>query len=390
MKTSRFETIRLDEEIKYAVQKVAANLMPFSNSFPDDMTIHGVYPKRKSYQGYPDGANIGWTSGFWPGMIWLAFELDGDERFRQSGEHHVLSFLERIEKKQDVDIHDLGFMYTLSCVSAWKLTGNLQARRAALLAADHLMTRFLDKPGIFQAWGSIDDKNEHGRTIIDSLMNMPLLYWASQETCQLHYKAAACRHAIQLRDHFIRPDHTTFHTYFFDVESGWGLRGETAQGYAHQSCWARGQAWGIYGFALNYLYTGEASFLEAACQLADYFLENLPQDKVVYWDLVFKNNSAEERDSSAAVIAVCGLMEIARHLPEGELHNRYQREAVAMLASLAENYTSRDLPQSNALLLHAVGSKPHGVGVDEACLWGDYFYMEALTRLAKPDWKLYW
>jgi unsaturated chondroitin disaccharide hydrolase len=383
--------LNLDKALQFAVHKVEQNLAPFMDVYPGDLTHNNFYPIRRGYGGQPDGANIGWTPGFWPGMIWLAYELSGEARFRQAGEHHVQSFLRRIEQRVDVEIHDLGFMYSPTCVAAWILTGNTTARRAALLAAEHLMTRFWPAPGIFQAWGSLDDPNERGRTIIDSLMNMPLLYWASRETGDPRYQQAAHRHTCQLRDHFIRPDQTTFHTYYFDVVTGAGLHGRTAQGARDDSCWARGQAWGIYGFALNHRYTGDASLLQTACRLADTFLSKLPGDKVAYWDLIYGDGSGEERDSSAAAIAVCGLMEMANLLPPGSAQgSAYRAAALEMLASLAASYTSQDQPGSNAILLHGVGHKPGGVGIDEASLWGDYYYLEALTRLKLPNWTLYW
>jgi unsaturated chondroitin disaccharide hydrolase len=250
------------------------------------------------------------------------------------------------------------------------------------------MTRYLDAPGIIQAWGDMRDPNQRGRTIVDSLMNTPLLYWASQVTGDERYHRAAHRHAGQLARYFVRPDNTTFHTFYFDPETGAPRLGQTAQGAADNSCWARGQAWAVYGFTLNYLYTRDESLLHTAWRVADYFLAHLPADKVAYWDLIFADGSGEERDSSASAIAACGLMELSKWLP-GE-RERYQSAAAEMVASLYENYSTRNAPESNALILHGVYSKPAGHGVDEGNLWGDYFYLEALMRLARPDWKLYW
>ncbi len=381
----------IDEAVRFAIQKVDENLVPFMDVYPADVSSENVYPIRRGYGGQPDGANIGWTPGFWPGMIWLAYELSGESRFREAGEHHVQSFLRRIEYRVDVEIHDLGFMYSPTCVAAWKLVNNSDGRKAALMAADTLMTRFWQAPGIFQAWGGMNDPNERGRTIIDSLMNMPLLYWASLETGDQTYHQAAHRHTLQVCNHFIRPDQTTFHTYYFDVSTGAGLYGRTAQGAFDDSCWARGQAWGIYGFALNYRYTGDMTLLETACRLADYFLAKLPDDKVAYWDLIFGEGSGEERDSSAAAIAACGLMEIASLLPPGSAQaGTYHTMALKIMTSLAGNYTSIKQVTSNAILLHGVAHKPGGVGVDEANLWGDYFYLEALARVKLPGWNLYW
>ncbi len=381
--------VDLQRAAERALQTVDRNQAIFTDRYPDDTTVHNIYwPRVRA--GLAEGANVGWTTGFWPGLLWLAYELTGDESYRRAGERHIRSFSERVEREIDLETHDLGFLYTLSCVAPWRLTGDQTARRAALLAAEALMRRFLEPAGIFQAWGNLADPAQRGRTIIDSLMNMPLLYWASEQTADPRFARAAHRHAIQLRDTMIRPDNTTYHTYHWDTETGAPRYGTTEQGRADDSCWARGQAWGIYGFTLNYRATGDESLLRAAERCAGYFLDRLPDDQVVYWDLALSGHSGEERDSSAAAIAVCGLLELARWLPEGAAAQRYRGAAGAILSTLAEHYTPDGPAKSNALLLHSVYDKPKSIGVDEGCLWGDYFYLEALARTLKPDWQLYW
>jgi len=373
-----------------ALRTITENIATFGDRYPDDTTIAGVYRLRPAKPGFAEGGNYGWTTSFWPGMLWLGYELTGDDAYRLAGELQVQSFADRVDGGLDLATHDLGFLYTLACVAPWRLTGNEQAKRAALSAADHLMTRFLEPAGIIQAWGDLSNPEQRGRTIIDSLMNMPLLYWASEMTGDPRYREAAYRHTVQLRDHMIRPDDTTFHTFYWNPVTGEPLRGGTQQGYADQSCWARGQAWGIYGFAMNYRYTSDETFLHAAERCADYFLEHLPADHIAYWDLIFGDGSGEARDSSATAIAVCGLDELAKALPDGPRKERYRREAQQMLTSLAESCSTADHPRSNALLLHGIYDKPKSVGVDEGTLWGDYFYLEALTRSIIPGWKPYW
>jgi unsaturated chondroitin disaccharide hydrolase len=294
-----------------------------------------------------------------------------------------------VNEGQDLDTHDLGFLYSLSCVAAWRLTGDEDARRAALAAADHLMTRFLEPAGIVQAWGDLSDPRQAGRTIIDSLMNMPLLTWASEQTGDERYADAVRRHTLQLRDHIVRPDDSTFHTFYWDVETGEPLRGATEQGAHDDSCWARGQAWGVYGFALNFRATGDERFLDASRRCAAYFLAHLPADDVPYWDLVYTDGSDAPRDSSAAAIAVSGLRELAIAEDDPEAAARATEAADRILASLIENYTPAD-DVSDALLLHGVYNLPGDHGVDEGTLWGDYFYLEALMRTVDPEWRLYW
>jgi unsaturated chondroitin disaccharide hydrolase len=371
-----------------ALRVLDANVVEFGDRYPGDTTEGNRYRLRPASGGLPDGANLGWTTSFWPGMLWLAFELTGDQRYLRSASAHVHSFADRVERRLDIDTHDLGFLYTLSCVVPWRRLGDRRARRAALTAADHLLTRVLEPAGIIQAWGDMSDPRQRGRTIIDSLMNTPLLYWASQTSGEPRYAAAARRHVRQLRDHILRPDDTTYHTFYWDPATGAPLRGETEQGSADDSCWARGQAWGVYGFALNHRYTGDASLLTAAQRCADYLIAHLPSDGVAYWDLVFGDESGEERDSSAAAIAACGLLELAGNLPAGG--GRYRAAAGIILDSLIARYSTAGRPESNALLLHGVYDKPKNVGVDEGNLWGDYFYLEALARVARPDWMNPW
>jgi unsaturated chondroitin disaccharide hydrolase len=220
-------------------------------------------------------------------------------------------------------------------------------------------------------------------------MNLPLLYWASQETGDNKYRDAAYSHVSRAAEHIIREDASSYHTFYMDVDSGRPKFGKTAQGYSDDSCWSRGQAWGIYGFVLSYLYTEDWNLIELTKKVSNYFLNRLPADHICYWDLIFTEGH-EERDSSAAAIAACGLLEMVRHLPLcDEERVTYSDAAMSIVKSLSENYTTADLKESNGILMHAVYGKPFNVGVDECNIWGDYYYFEALIRLIK-DWKSYW
>ncbi|WP_328348197.1 glycoside hydrolase family 88 protein [Micromonospora sp. NBC_00421] len=373
-----------------AIRTVDANIATFGDRYPADTTDADRYPLRPPSGGQPEGANVGWTTSFWPGMLWLAHDLTGDDRHLRAALSHVDSFASRMTHGIDLDTHDLGFLYTLACVNPARRTGDPQARDTALAAADHLMTRVLEPAGIIQAWGDLDDPRQRGRTIIDSLMNTPLLFWASHTTGDDRYAVAARRHTAQLRQHILRPDGTTFHTFYWDPDSGVPLRGETEQGHADNSCWARGQAWGIYGFSLNHRHIGDPALLAAASACADRFLAHLPTDRVAYWDLEFGDGSGQERDSSAAAIAVCGLRELADNLTDTASAGRYRTAAAEILRSLIDHYSTGGQPVSNALILHGVYDKPKAVGVDEGTLWGDYFYLEALTRATIPGWTSPW
>jgi unsaturated chondroitin disaccharide hydrolase len=362
-----------------AIGRVRANLADFPV---------GLYPAPCGRdQRYPAIENRDWTASFWPGMLWLSYELSGDEAFREAALARVGDFRRRLDGRVAVDTHDLGFLYTLSCVAAWRLAGDEAARGTALEAATLLMGRYFEKAGVIQAWGDLNDPAQRGRIIIDCAMNLPLLFWASEESGDPYYREAAARHLAAANGNLLREDGSSYHTYFFDVETGAPLRGKTAQGHSDSSCWARGQAWGIYGLALNFRYLRDPSLLETASRLAHYFLNRTPEDFVCYWDLAFTEGS-EERDSSAAAIAACGLLELAKALPAADPRRRpFENAAASIAASLAGRYAAG--AASNGLLLHAVYDKPKLVGVDEPCIWGDYFYLELLARLGL-SWAPYW
>jgi unsaturated chondroitin disaccharide hydrolase len=324
------------------------------------------------------------VQGFWTGMLWLAYEVTGNEKYRKVAEIQVEDYLKRIENLFGVNHHDMGFLYSLSCVSAYKLTGSEAAKKAAILAADNLANRFREKGQFIQAWGELDAPDNY-RLIIDCLMNLPLLYWASEVTGDKKYQDIAMKHFETAINVVIRDDFSTHHTYFFDIETGKPSHGVTAQGYSNDSAWSRGQAWGIYGLALSYKYFEDPEIIEKYKNLTNYFLNRLPDDYVPCWDLIFTDNETQ-RDSSAAPIAVCGMLEIMKYTDDNQLY--YQNAVNKILRSLSENYTTAGM-KSNGILAHAVYSIPHGGGIDECNIWGDYYYMEALVRMMK-DWNLYW
>lgn len=369
-----------------ALATTKANISDFGIRFPHHATVDGVYPLKSAEHGEPLGGNTSWTTGFWPGMLWLASDMSEDPVFAEAAVRTVPSFVDRADRRVDLDHHDMGFLYTLACVPAWRKHRDSEARRASLIAADHLMARVLEPSGIVQAWGDLSDPEQRGRAIIDSLMNMPLLYWASATTGDPRYEAAAVRHARQLARHIVREDDTTFHTFYWDVMTGEPTHGATDQGFADDSCWARGQAWGIYGFALNYLWTGDDEFLSTARRCADYFLTRLPADSVPFWDLVFGDGSGHLRDSSSGAIAACGLMELADLTGIA----RYREAAHTILDSLMGSYTPADEERANCLLAHGVYHWHAKIGMDEGNLWGDYFYLEALVRRQNPAWESFW
>lgn len=380
----------IEAAIAAALTTLRRNIETFGLSYPDDTTDGDRYPIRPAAGGFAAGANRGWTTSFWPGMMWIAWELTGDAFFRDAGLAHAEDFARRVRDEEDLDTHDLGFLYTLASVAPYRLLGDEDARASALDAADHLMRRFLEPAGIVQAWGDLSDPTQRGRTIVDSLMNMPLLTWAGEQTGEERFADAVRRHTTQLRTHILRDDDTTFHTFYWDAETGEPLRGATEQGAFDDSCWARGQAWGVYGFALNHRATGDPALLDASRRCAERFLSKLPSDRVPFWDMVYTDGADAPRDSSSAAIVVSGLFELADAETDAAAADRYRRSAYEILGSLIANYTPKTPEASDAVILHSVYDFPKSVGVDEGTLWGDYFYLEALVRAARPGWKPYW
>lgn len=368
----------LQDAIAQALARIDAALPAFTDAWPEPSSVDGTYAPM---------ANTEWTNGFWTGMLWLAYELTGAERYRNAAERQVDSFHDRIFQRININHHDLGFLYSLSCVAAFRLTGSEKARSAALEAADRLLDRYLPPAGIIQAWGDLSDPAEAGRMIIDCNLNLPLLYWAAGETGNSAFADAAKSHIKKAQQYIVRPDHSTFHTYHMDPVSGEPKYGSTHQGFSDSSCWARGQAWGISGFPLNYRYFQDPSLIETSEALADYFLDRLPSDQVCCWDLVFTSDD-DQRDSSAAAIAACGLLELAQWAP-GDRQAHYRTAAVRIIESLSSAYASRPGDPGNGLLKHGVYHMPKWIGVDEYCIWGDYFYLEALVRLTR-NWVPFW
>ncbi len=348
----------------------------FDSGFPAPASVNGLYHKIE---------NNDWTAGFYTGMMWMLYEHTGRSVFREVAEKHLYSFEERLERRVVIDHHDMGFIFGPSCVAAYMLTGSVQGRKTALLAADNLKSRFHTKGEFLQAWGALEKPAEY-RLIIDCLLNLPLLYWASETTGDGSYRVLAEKHLATARKTLIRADYSTYHTYYFDRETGKPTHGATKQGYSNRSTWARGQAWAVYGLIMNYAHTKDETILPQWRGVTNYFYSHLPPDLAAYWDLTF-TSGAEPRDSSASAIAVCGMLEAHRL---GVCDGEYRSKAYEILKSLAANYAAVPQEDGNGILKHSTYGRLLGEGIDEYTLWGDYFYTEALMRVAYPGWNARW
>ena len=366
----------LDECIK----KIDKNMEAFNEKFPTPATKDNTYEIMD---------NTEWTNGFWTGILWLAYEYTKDEKYKNLAEKNVESFYHRILNNIEVDHHDLGFLYIPSCVSSYKLTGNKMAYKAAIMAADKLITRYQTVGGFIQAWGELGARDNY-RLIVDCLLNIPLLYWASDVTGDNKYREMADTHYKTTVNNAIRDNASAFHTFYFDPVTGEPVGGKTRQGYSDDSSWARGQAWLIYGIALNYNYNPLGESVDIFEAVSNYFINRLPEDFICYWDLIFSDGSGQSRDSSSAAIAVCGFNLMDKFLPESNpLKSIYRNVEHTILKSLINNYTEDLTEGPTALINHGVYSWHSGKGVDEGNIWGDYYYMEALIRFYK-NWNMYW
>ncbi|MCJ0577258.1 glycoside hydrolase family 88 protein [Enterococcus cecorum] len=366
--------------IDLAMEQLRVNMEYFKEEFPTPATFDNIYPKMD---------NTEWTNGFWTGELWLGYEYTNEEAMKKLAQANDRSFLDRVKKRIELDHHDLGFLYTPSCMAEYKLLYTPEAKEASILAADKLIERYQEVGGFIQAWGELG-KPEHYRLIIDCLLNIQLLFWASEQTGDPKYAQMATQHFYTSANNVIRDDASAFHTFYFDPKTGEPLKGVTRQGYSDDSAWARGQAWGIYGIPLTYRFVKDEDCFGLFKGMTNYFLNRLPKDHVSYWDLIFGDGSGHSRDSSATATAVCGMHEMLKHLPEVDSDKLTYKYAMhAMLRSLIDNYANREIKPGRPLLLHGVYSWHSGKGVDEGNIWGDYYYLEALIRFYK-DWELYW
>lgn len=322
-----------------------------------------------------------WVDGFWTGLLWLACAYTGDPTVERAAR----DWTERLAwLKNSVATHDLGFIFYLSHVLGARVTGDEGLYENAVQAAETLIKRFNARGEYLQAWGTPDGSaKDRGRINIDVMMNLALLYWASEHTGDLRYANIATQHARTTRLTLMRPDGSTAQVGDFNAETGVWLRRENFQGFCHDTCWSRGEAWGLYGFATCYRYTGIESFLWTARAMAEYTIQNLPDDLVPFWDYDSPDIPDTFRDSSAASTTATGLLELAACEPDAERAAVWTDWATRITESLWSNYSSRgaNVP---ALLLQGSRSVPHGY-MDHALIYGDYYFLETLLRLSNPD-----
>jgi unsaturated chondroitin disaccharide hydrolase len=318
-----------------------------------------------------------WTSGFYPGLLWYMYDYTGDEFWKEQA-HRFTMQLEPI-KELDWKTHDFGFMMFNSFGNGYKQTHNPEYKDILLETADSLATLFNPTVGTIHSWPwMVRRKNWPHNTIIDNMMNLELLFWASKNGGRKELYEIAETHALTTMKNHFREDHTAYHVVVYDTTSGQPLKKVTDQGYNDASVWSRGQGWAIYGFAVSYRETRRQEFLDFAKKVTDAYIERLPEDYVPYWDFHAPNIPDEPKDASAAALAAAGMLEMIPFLEEQE-RKKYWKVAIKTLESLSsEDYLSEET--NNAILLHSTGSKPHDSEVDVSLVYADYYYVEALMK----------
>lgn len=314
-----------------------------------------------------------WTGGFWIGLLWISSNITGNDKYKKE----AYKWLDRLKERINDRTFDLGFLFYPSFAFGYKLTGDEYLREIALEATNILSTLFNEKTGFVYNEIRLNGKKA-GRTIIDVMVNLPLLWWAYEETDNEKYYNIAYTHSKRTIKEFIRKDYSTTHVIDFDLENGEIIRKITVQGYSNDSGWSRGQAWAIYGFILAYKTYKDAVFLKAAEKLAEYFMSNLPQDYVPYWDFNNPEIPNVVKDSSAAAIACSGLLS----LYEVSKKRKFRECAVNILNSLCNNYLAEE--GKDGILKHGCFRKPKNTGVDESLMCGgDYYFMEAIMKIRR-------
>jgi len=359
----------ISQALAFSMGRISQNMIQLSD-FPE-------YTRSDRWVFAEDG---GWVGGHWVGLLWLAYAYTRDREI----ERQARKWAARLSARQyDTTTHDLGFLFELSHSLGANITGDATLKSPALQAARTLTLRFNQKGGFFQAWGDLNaSAAQRGGTIIDTMMNLDMLFWASQETGEPCFARQALAHACTCLKHQVRPDFSTSHGADFDPETGQFIKLSTYQGLSAASCWSRGHSWAVYGFTDCYRATNDPVFLATARSLAEHALRRLPEDLISYWDYDSPLIPHDVRDSSAAAILGSGLLYLASMESDASLAKRWTDAAGNILLSLWENYTSRESPEPS-LLIHATRSKPEGY-MDHGLIYGDYYFVEGLLRLIDP------
>lgn len=359
----------IDQNVEFAAAQVKGMV--------DSMESFDHMPSPRSFNnGKSVYTNLyDWTSGFFPGNLWYIYELTGDEQWKQ----YAKKYTEGMEHiKSYKDNHDIGFMIFCSFGNGLRLTGDTSYKPVIVEAARSLATRYLPKAQIIQSWSP-----RQGWTcpvIIDNMMNLELMFEATQMSGDSTFWNIAVTHADNTMKNHYREDMSCYHVVDYDPETGVVLKRQTAQGFADESAWSRGQAWGLYGYALCYRYTRDPKYLDQAEKIAAYLFAhpNMPEDLVPYWDFDATDLPNQPRDASAAAVIASALYELSTYSNNGQQYIEKADKIVESLSSPA--YRAELGANGNYILMHSVGSIPHNSEIDVPLIYADYYFLEALKR----------
>ncbi len=374
---------KVQAAIKKATDKWLRKLDEFDGKFPGTMS--------KEEDKYVLGENNSWTQGLHVGAAILAYELTGNERFLEHAKKLTYTFFDRFETKTGLWDHDVGFAFTPSCVAYYKVTGDEKVKELAIKAADHLIDNLYSEKGGFIMLSCTNKTEVGSRTIMDTLMNIHLLFWAHEMTGDEKYLKVANSQIATTEKTLVREDGSSFHHYQFDMETHKPVRGLTFQGHADDSCWSRGHSWGIYSFPVAYSYNGDESLWKLHRDITYFALNHLPESFIPYYDYDFVEECDEAHDSSAALITACGMIEACKYLDDSAEEKEYYLNAsqkmIEAVIDTCMDYENKDF---DGLVNWVTCSAPHNLCIDGCTSYGDYFILEALMRLSNPDWKRYW
>lgn len=320
-------------------------------------------------------ASRDWTSGFFPGVLWFLYEYSGKPEWQAQARAYTAA-IER--EKTNAGTHDMGFKVYCSFGTGYRLTKDDAYKNVIIQSARTLSTRFNPKVGCIRSWDH--HKEVWGfPVIIDNMMNLELLFEATRLTGDSFFHKIAVSHAnTTMKNHF-RADNSSYHVIDYDTATGAVVKKNTHQGYSHESAWARGQAWGLYGYTMCYRYTKDPAYLQQAEKIAAYILQHphMPKDLVPYYDFDAPGIPDEPRDASAAAIIASGLYELSGYSKQAKL---YRSTADKIVVNLTKSYRSPIGENFGFILLHSTGSKPSNSEVDVPLNYADYYYLEALLR----------
>jgi len=321
-----------------------------------------------------------WTSGFYPGVLWYMYELTGEAEWKDK----AVKYTATLEEQQyNGSNHDVGFRMFCSYGNALRLTGDTAYISVLEQSAKTLIARYYENVGCIRSW-NFNEEVWQCPVIIDNMMNLELLFWASEQTGDPEYYDIAFHHALTTMDNHFRLDNSSVHVVDYDTITGAVRMKNTHQGYADESAWSRGQAWGLYGYTMTYRFTDHLDFLKQAEKIAGFLLENpnMPDDLVPYWDYDAPGIPDEPRDVSAAAIMASALYELCRYSENGAY---YKEKADKIMESLGSTYASAPGENCGFILGHSVGSKPADSELDVPLNYADYYYLEARSRKEKLD-----